>query len=42
MIIYKGIKYSVPMQYIGKQIAVLDENNVIHLYYNKKSHIFLQ
>ena len=42
MIIYQGIKYSVPMQYIGKQITVLDENNVIHLYYNKKSHIFLQ
>ena len=42
MIIYQGIKYSVPMQYIGKQITVLDEYNVIHLYYNKQSHIFLQ
>ncbi len=36
MITYQGIKYSVPIQYIGKQITVLDENNVIHLYYNKK------
>ena len=35
MITYQGIKYSVPIQYIGKQITVLDENNVIHLYYNK-------
>lgn len=36
MITYKGIKYSVPIQYIGKQITVLDEDNVIHLYYNSK------
>ena len=36
MITYKGIKYSVPIQYIGKQITVLDEDNVIHLYYNAK------
>lgn len=35
MITYHGIKYSVPIQYIGKQITVLDEDNVIHLYYNK-------
>ena len=35
MITYQGIKYSVPIQYIGKQITVLDENNIIHLYYNK-------
>jgi len=34
MITYKGIKYSVPIQYIGKSITVLDEDNVIHLYYN--------
>ncbi|MGM9876437.1 MAG: IS21 family transposase [Clostridia bacterium] len=36
MITYKGIKYSVPIQYVGKQITVLDENNLIHLYYNTK------
>ena len=30
MIIYKGIKYSVPIQYIGKQITVLDEDEIIH------------
>ena len=36
MITYHGIKYSVPIQYIGKQITVLDKDNVIHLYYNKK------
>ena len=36
MITYKGIKYSVPIQYIGKQITVLDEDNLIHLYYNSK------
>lgn len=35
MISYKGIKYSVPIQYVGKQITVIDEDNVIHLYYNK-------
>lgn len=35
MITYHGIKYSVPIQYVGKQIYVLDEDNVIHLYYNK-------
>lgn len=36
MITYKGIKYSVPIQYVNKQITVLDEDNVIHLYYNAK------
>lgn len=36
MIIYKGIKYSVPIQYIGKQISVVEDNNIIHLYYNSK------
>lgn len=35
MINYHGIKYSVPIQYVGKNITVIDENNVIHLYYNK-------
>ena len=35
MITYHGIKYSVPIQYVGKQITVIDEDNVIHLYYNK-------
>jgi len=35
MITYQGIKYSVPIQYVGKNIIVLDEDNVIHLYYNK-------
>lgn len=34
MITYKGIKYSVPIQYIGKSITVLDEDIDIHLYYN--------
>ena len=34
MISYKGSKYSVPIQYIGKQITVIDEDDVIHLYYN--------
>ena len=36
MISYQGIKYSVPIQYIGKSITVKDKDNVIHLYYNKK------
>lgn len=36
MISYHGIKYSVPIQYVGKQITVLEEDNVIHLYYNKE------
>lgn len=34
MITYQGIKYSVPIQYVGKQLKVLDEDNVIHIYYN--------
>lgn len=34
MITYHGIKYSVPIQYIGKDIAVIDRDNVIQLYYN--------
>lgn len=36
MITYQGIKYSVPTQYVGKQITVLEENNILHLYYNSK------
>lgn len=36
MITYQGIKYSVPIQYIGKQITVFEENNILHLYYNSK------
>lgn len=35
MINYHGVKYSVPIQYVGKNITVIDDNNVIHLYYNK-------
>ena len=35
MIKYHGIKYSVPIQYVGKNISVLEEDNVIHIYYNK-------
>ena len=34
MITYKGIKYSVPIQYVGKNISVIDIDNVIYLYYN--------
>lgn len=33
---YNGVKYSIPIEYIGKQITVLEKNNVIQLYYNKK------
>ena len=36
MISYCGSKYSVPIQYVGKQLTVVDEDNVIHLYYNKE------
>ena len=36
MISYHGIKYSVPIQYVEKQLTVIDEDNVIHLYYNKE------
>lgn len=34
MITYHGVKYSVPIQYVGKQLTVLDNDNVIQLYYN--------
>ena len=34
MITYKGIKYSVPIQYVGKQLTVVDNDNIIHIYYN--------
>lgn len=34
MISYQGIKYSVPIQYVGKELTVLDEDNVIHIYYS--------
>jgi len=34
MITYHGIKYSVPIQYVGKQLTVIDKDNVIHIYYN--------
>lgn len=34
MISYHGIKYSVPIQYVGKELIVLDEDNIIHIYYN--------
>ena len=33
---YCGSKYSVPIQYVGKQLTVFYEYNVIHLYYNKE------
>lgn len=36
MINYHGVKYSVPIQYVGKNITVIDDNTVIHLYYNKE------
>jgi len=34
MITYCGIKYSVPIQYVGKQLTVIDNDNVINIYYN--------
>ena len=34
MITYHGIKYSVPIQYVGKQLTVIDSDNVIYIYYN--------
>lgn len=34
MITYHGIKYSVPIQYIGKQLTVIDMDNNIQIYYN--------
>lgn len=33
---YNGVKYSVPIEYIGKQITVSEKNNVIQLYYSTK------
>ena len=36
MIKYNGIKYSVPIQYVGKQITVSEDDNFIYLYYNSK------
>ena len=36
MITYHGIKYSVPIQYVGKHLTVIDNDNVIYLYYNSK------
>ena len=36
MIKYEGIKYSVPIQYVGKQVNVSDMDNHIHIYYNAK------
>lgn len=35
MINYHGIKYSVPIKYVRKNISILEEDDVIHLYYNK-------
>lgn len=37
MISYQGIKYSVPIQYVGKELTVLEEDNVIHIYYSTNS-----
>lgn len=37
MISYHGIRYSVPIQYVGKQLTVIDEDNVIHLYVQKNT-----
>ena len=34
MITYHGIKYSVPIQYVGKHLTVIDIDNVINIYYN--------
>ncbi len=36
MIKYKGIKYSVPIQYVGKSITVSEDDKFIYLYYNSK------
>lgn len=36
MVTYQGVKYSVPIQYVSKQITVIDDDNVIHLYYNSE------
>ncbi len=34
MILYKGIKYSVPTKYVGKHIFVKEDTECIHLYFN--------
>ena len=34
MITYHGIKYSVPIQFVGKHLTVIDNDNVINIYYN--------
>ena len=34
MIKYQGIKYSVPIQYVGKEVTVSENDNVIYIYYN--------
>lgn len=36
MITYKGIKYSVPIDYVGKNISVNEDIECIHLYFNTK------
>lgn len=36
MIKYQGVKYSVPIQYVGKELTVLEEDGSIHIYYNTK------
>lgn len=36
MITYKGIKYSVPTEYVGKYISVNEDIECIHLYFNTK------
>ncbi len=34
MIKYHGVKYSVPIRYVGKELTVLEEDASIHIYYN--------
>lgn len=36
MINYKGSKYSVSPEYIGKRVMYFSENNVLYIHYNKK------
>ncbi len=36
MVTYHGIKYSVPIKYVGKLLNVSEDNESIHIYYNKK------
>ena len=36
MIKYNGIKYSVPIQYVGKQVTVSEDDYFIYIYYNSK------